>query len=398
MRVAHLAPVWRSAIVPHVLVSAYVHFPWCLQKCPYCDFASHAARRVDVPHDDYAGAVLRELSWRAGPLADATLASVYFGGGTPSLWSAQALGRVLTALRDACAREVDELEVTVECNPTSLEPDKARALRDVGVNRVSIGVQSLDDDALRYLGRLHDAAQALAALRTARDVFEDVNTDLMFGVPDLRPDALVEHARRLLDHGTTHLSAYALTIEPNTKFGTLHAEGKLPLAPDEGFAACYQALETELQERGFEHYEVSNYALPGRRSEHNLHYWQGGGYLGLGTGAVGCLTNGRGRARRYRNDATPQGYLAANGAAVEVFDEQLGPVEIVRERLMLGLRTSDGVDLDATQHAAGVDPLQGRTAAVERAIAQGNLLREANHLRVPHERWLHLDGIVAALF
>jgi oxygen-independent coproporphyrinogen-3 oxidase len=385
-----------------VLVSTYVHFPWCLQKCPYCDFASHAVRRGDVPHDAYADAVQRELAWRVesqgAGLGDATLASVYFGGGTPSMWSGRALGRVLAAIRGAFAREVDALEITVECNPTSLELDKAQALRDAGVNRVSIGVQSLDDDALRYLGRLHDAAQALAALATAREVFDDVNTDLMFGVPGLQPHALIEHAQRLIDGGATHLSAYALTIETNTKFGDLHAQGKLPLAPDEGFAACYLQLEAHLQQRGFEHYEVSNYALPGRRSEHNLHYWQGGGYLGLGTGAVGCLAQGHARARRYRNDPTPQGYLAAQGAAVEVFEEELNASDIVRERLMLGLRTSDGIDLDAAQRAVDIDPLHDRAAAVERAIAQGNLVREANHLRVPHERWLHLDGIVASLF
>ena len=323
---------------------------------------------------------------------------MFFGGGTPSLWSGQALARVLAAIRAAFADEVDPLEVTVECNPTSLERDKALALRDAGVNRVSIGVQSLDNTALRYLGRLHDAAQALDAVRTAHEVFDDVNADLMFGVPGLQPRALVDHAHRLVEQGVTHLSAYALTIEPNTKFGALHAEGKLPLAPEEGFAACYQQLEADLVQCGFEHYEVSNYALAGRRSKHNLHYWQGGTYLGLGTGAVGCLASAQGHARRYRNDPTPQGYLAADRTAIEVFEEHLVADDIVREHLMLGLRTSDGLDLDATQRATGIDPLRGRHAAIERAIAQGNLVRDANRLRVPHERWLHLDGIIANLF
>lgn len=382
-----------------VSLSAYVHFPWCLQKCPYCDFASASARRDQVPHAAYADAVCRELDWRAPALAEAKLASVFFGGGTPSLWEASALARVLGRVRAAFARQSEPLEVTVECNPSSLDEAKASALREAGVTRLSIGVQSLDDTQLRFLGRLHDAERALGAVRIARAAVGEVNADLMFGMPGLAPSAAAEHACRLVEAGATHVSVYALTVEPATQFGQLHAKGKLTLAPDETFAACYMKVEHALAARGFEHYEVSNYAPAGHECTHNLHTWKGGAYLGLGAGAVGCLRALPGHARRYRNDAEPARYVERSaGPQVEVFEEALDAETIVREHLMLGLRTADGVDLDVARAHAGIDPLASRDRAIARALALGNLVREANHLRVPRERWLHLDGIVAELF
>lgn len=382
-----------------MLLSVYVHFPWCLQKCPYCDFASATIRRDEVPHAAYADAVLRELAWRAGTIADATLASVYFGGGTPSLWDASELGRVLRAVRERFPRAIEPLEVTVECNPSSLDAGRARALVGAGASRLSIGVQSLDERRLRYLGRLHDAEGALTAVRAARSAIDNVSADLMFGMPGLSADAAAEYARRLADLDVAHLSVYALTIEPNTQFGQLHAKGRLEVAPDEMFAASFHAVERALGSVGFAHYEVSSYARAGRESAHNRHYWRGGAYLGLGAGAVGCVHTGPGASRRYRNDPTPARYLERSGErTVEVSDEALGVQELVRERWMLGLRTSDGIDLASVRESIGVDPLEGRHAAVERALARGNLVRVGERLRVPHERWLHLDGIIASVF
>lgn len=382
-----------------MLLSVYVHFPWCLQKCPYCDFASAAIRRDEVPHAAYADAVLRELAWRASTIDDATLASVYFGGGTPSLWDPSELGRVLGAIRERFPRQVESVEVTVECNPSSLDAERARALAGAGANRLSIGVQSLDEGRLRYLGRLHDAERALTAVRAARGAVDNVSADLMFGMPGLGADAAAEHARRLADLDVAHLSVYALTIETNTQFGQLHAKGRLEVAPDEMFAASFHAVERALDEVGFSHYEVSSYARAGRQSAHNRHYWRGGAYLGLGAGAVGCVHTGPGAARRYRNDPTPARYFERSGErAVEVSDEALGVQELVRERWMLGLRTVDGIDLADVRDGLGVDPLERRHAAVGRALARGNLVRDGERLRVPRERWLHLDGIIASVF
>jgi putative oxygen-independent coproporphyrinogen III oxidase len=379
--------------------SVYVHFPWCLQKCPYCDFASASIRRDGVPHRAYADAVLRELAWQAeqGPLGP--LESVFFGGGTPSLWQAEELGRVLHAILGAFGATADSVEITVECNPSSLDAQQAAALRRVGVNRLSIGVQALTESRLRYLGRLHDAAGALAALSAARSVMPRVSGDLMFGTPGQAPDGFIAELAQLVELGLSHLSIYALTIEPNTQFGELHRKGRLPLAREDDYADTFLRCEEFLAARGFDHYEVSNYARAGETSRHNQHYWRGGDYLGLGCAAVGCRTLAPGRARRVRNEPAPAAYVAADSlTALCSFEEELDAQTIVREGLMLGLRTEVGVDLRAIAERAGVDPRAQRERAIARAVERGNLVIEDERMHVPKPRWLHLDAIVADLF
>lgn len=372
--------------------SVYVHFPWCLKKCPYCDFASAGVRRSEVPHEAYADAVLRELEAR--DLSGRRLESVFFGGGTPSLWSAEALGRVLAGVLAAFAERADDLEITVECNPTSLDRAKAAALREVGVGRLSIGVQSLDADRLRYLGRLHDPEGALRAVREAVSEMPRVSADLMFGMPGQKPGDFAGEIERLLDTGIRHVSAYALTIEPDTQFGALHRKGKLPVAPDDDYADTFLRAREVFAAAGLGHYEVSNYAAPGETSRHNQHYWRGGDYLGLGAGAVGAMSEGH-AARRTKNDPRPERYLAGGGT---VFEEVLEPEDRVREALMLGLRTAEGVDLSAIEARTGVDPRIGRERALSRRVDRGDVLLDGAALRVPAERWLHLDAIVADLF
>jgi len=378
--------------------SVYVHFPWCLKKCPYCDFVTRKIDRPEIPHRAYADAIVRELDRRAGALADRRLVSVFFGGGTPSLWSAAELGRVLSATRDAFGAEAPELEVTVECNPSSLDAAKVEALREAGVARASIGVQSLDDDRLQFLGRFHDAPMALRALEDAVRSMPRVSADLMFGMPDQRPGELLDDVRRILDTGVRHVSAYALTIEPGTQFGELHRKGRLKIAGEDDYARMFERAGEIFRERGLEHYEVSNYAVRGEESRHNAHYWRAGDHVGLGAAAVGCLTSATGSARRWRNEPDPSGYLGAAPEETEAWEEHLGPDELVREALMLGLRTREGVDLEATRRRAGVDPLAGRENALERRVAAGDAVHEAGRLRIPESRWLRLDGIVADLF
>jgi oxygen-independent coproporphyrinogen-3 oxidase len=350
-----------------------------------------------VPHRAYADAVLCELEARRWLLEGATLASVFFGGGTPSLWEPRELGRVLSALRAAARSEVTELEVTVECNPSSLDRERAGALRAVGVNRLSIGVQSLDAGQLRFLGRLHDAQTALRAVAEARAEIDRVSADLMFGMPGQDPAQAAAEARALAELGLSHVSVYSLTIEPDTQFGQLHRKGRLPLAPEDSVAESFVAVGEALTGCGLSHYEVSNYAREGQQARHNQHYWRGGSYLGLGAGAVGCVRDAPGRARRYRNDPRPERYMA-DSARAEVEQESLGPQEIVRERLMLGLRTSEGVDLARARADAGVDPMAGRERALAAALSRGEVLSVGDTLRVPRERWLGLDSIIAALF
>ncbi|MGB8329281.1 MAG: radical SAM family heme chaperone HemW [Polyangiales bacterium] len=376
--------------------SVYVHFPWCARKCPYCDFATEPIRSNAIPHEEYADAVLRELHSRAPSLQGRELTSIFFGGGTPSLWGPRALKRALAGITAAFDEVSADLEVTVECNPSSLTRDGAAVLRDAGVGRLSVGVQSLRDPHLRFLGRLHDSEGAVAALKAATCEMPRVSADLMFGMPGQTLQELGEDIARIVETGARHISAYALTIEEKTMFGTLHRAGKLPVAPEDLYADLFEHAERCFADLGWTHYEVSNYAAASEESRHNLHYWRGGAYLGLGAAAVGCLDQGTGRAQRWRNDPNPRRYLAQLTPEADV--EDLGPDEIIREAWMLGLRTLDGIDLAATEARAGLDPKAGREQDIERAIARGNLIQLGRSLRVPTDRWLKLDGIVRDLF
>jgi putative oxygen-independent coproporphyrinogen III oxidase len=376
--------------------SVYIHFPWCARKCPYCDFATEPLRVAELPHQAYTDALLRELEARTDDLQGRRLKSIFFGGGTPSLWKPAELGRALAAIRAAFDTEVDDLEVTVECNPSSLTRENAALLREAGVGRLSIGVQSLRDSHLAFLGRLHDADRAIATLREAVAEMARVSADLMFGMPGQSGIELAEDIARIADTGVRHVSAYALTIEEKTMFGSLHRAGKLRVASEEQYASLFELAEARFADLGWTHYEVSNYAAEGEESRHNLHYWRGGAYVGLGAAAVGCLDHGPGRAERWRNDPNPRRYLTQTTLVTEA--ETLGPDEIIRESLMLGLRTIEGICLADTERRAGKSPLLGREREIETALERGDLVSEDQRLRVPQSRWLKLDGIVRDLF
>ncbi|RYE89289.1 MAG: radical SAM family heme chaperone HemW, partial [Myxococcales bacterium] len=345
----------------------YVHFPWCLEKCPYCDFVSYRTTREAIDQRGYTDAVLSELRARLAGLRASgeswSLASVFIGGGTPSLWEPDQLGRLLAELR-AELPAVGEVEVTAECNPSSLDRERAEGLARAGVNRLSIGVQSLDADRLKFLGRLHDGPGALRAVRDALDAgFARVSADLIYAVASQRPEEAVAEAAQLLDLGLTHLSAYSLTIEAGTRFGELARRGRLPLADDGATIETFFALHESLGQRGLGHYEVSNYAAPGQESQHNLGYWQGQLYLGLGCAAVGATPAPDGQVVRYRNQPVPEQYVAAVARAAPLFEagglpdsaESLDPEMRLRERIMLGLRLASGFDLEEAAASLGVD-------------------------------------------
>jgi len=305
---------------------------------------------------------------------------------------------VLAGIRGTFRTSVDDVEVTVECNPSSLDRPEAAALREAGVDRLSVGVQSLSDERLRFLGRFHDATGALAALQAALAEVDRVSADLMFGMPGQTWSALRDDLARVLDLGVRHVSSYALTIEPGTQFGELHRKGRLDAATEDDYADMYLGAAALMAERGLDHYEVSNWAEPGEESRHNQHYWRGGAYLGLGAAAVGCLDAGPGRARRWRNEPVGERYLEREPDATEVWEEVLDADALVRESLMLGLRTREGTSLTGAARRAGVDPLAGRERALARRVEAGDVVHEGDHLRVPRDRWLRLDGIVADLF
>jgi oxygen-independent coproporphyrinogen-3 oxidase len=375
----------------------YVHFPYCLAKCPYCDFVSYAKERETIDHAGYADAVLEELRARAGSVAGRRIETIFFGGGTPSLWDPRELGRVLRGIRETLPC-TDELEITVECNPTSLDEDRARALVDQGVNRVSIGVQSLRDERLRYLGRLHDAAGARIAVEGALRVVPRVSGDLIFGLPGQTPDESRTEALELCNLGLSHVSCYQLTIEPGTRFGELAKRGRLPLADDGAVAEGFLAIDEALGARGFRHYEVSNYARTGQEARHNLGYWRGDEYLGLGCGAYGFVMREAGSGVRYRNEVLPESYVVRAGDIRDTSEPLDGPT-LMRERIMLGLRMDGGIDLDQAAETLGTPGwTEERDRVATWLVERGRVVREAGRLRVPRAAWLWTDDTAARLF
>jgi len=384
-------------------LGVYVHFPWCLAKCPYCDFFSLAAERGAIPHREYADAMLVELERRAEELGARTLTSVFFGGGTPSLWEPRELGRVLAAIRRTFPG--DGVEVTAECNPSSFDERRAEELRAVGVNRVSLGVQGLERERLGFLGRLHDPDGALRAVATALKAgFARVSADLIFGVAGESPEVARREALAVAELGPTHLSAYALTIEPGTRFGALAKAGKLPLLEEDLVARSFEVVGRALEDLGFEHYEISNFAREGHYAAHNLAIWRGEPYLGLGTGAWGTVPRERGLVR-YRNAPAPERYLTASATAPlwEISElvsdaERLDAETALRERLMLGLRLAEGVDLARAERETGaVAFTRERERAAERLVRSGRLVRAGDTLRIPKSAWLFADGVVREL-
>lgn len=406
----------------------YVHFPWCLAKCPYCDFVSYASPADSIDHQAYADAVIREVRARADALSGPQVSTVFFGGGTPSLWEPRELGRALASIREALACTDDRsnarapLEVTVECNPTSLDEERARALADVGVNRLSIGVQSLRDERLRHLGRLHDAKGAREAVRSAmRAGFARVSANLIFGLPEQSAADAREEALELVDLGLTHVSCYQLTIEPGTRFGELARRGRLPLADDGAVAESFLAIDDALAARGFRHYEVSNFAKPGEEARHNLGYWRGEEYLGLGCAAFGFVRSdsggqpgphpngGRAHGVRYRNPAQPERFVeatryakggpAGDGDGLSESIELLDCETLLRERIMLGLRLDGGIDIDAAAGALGAQAwTPERSRAAEWLVQRGRIVRRGSSVSIPRTAWLWTDDTAARLF
>jgi putative oxygen-independent coproporphyrinogen III oxidase len=389
-------------------VGVYVHFPWCIKKCPYCDFLSVPTARQDIPQERYTDAVVREVEARHAELGPHSLRTVFFGGGTPSLWQPAQLGRVLAAIQAAFDPGPVGPEVTVECNPGSLSLDSARALRDVGVNRLSIGVQALDEERLRFLGRWHSTSQALAAVQAAiASGMPRVSADLIYGVAGQTPEAAAGEVRQLAELGLNHLSAYALTIEAQTAFGALAKKGRLPQAPDSSVADSFIAVDEALAGLGLEHYEISNFARPGHCAEHNLGYWRGLDYVGLGCGAWGTVSR-QGQRFRYRNRPQPQGYMDTALSlvghepealrALESEREALSPDTLLSESLMLGLRLAEGVDVERAAARTGASMWTSeRRRSARRLIERGQLQEDGPRLSIPKPAWLFADGIISQL-
>ena len=332
----------------------YVHWPFCRSKCPYCDFNSHVRERIDVPR--WHNALLAELDHYAAETSGRTLTSVFFGGGTPSLMPP----RTVAAVLERCARywQVDAaLEVTLEANPTSVEAVRFGAFHAAGVNRLSLGVQALDDRALVFLGRHHNVAEALDALALARRHFSNVSFDLIYARPGQTEAAWREELARALEEGPRHLLLYQLTIEPGTAFHAARRRGELVLPAPALAAALFEVSQAAMEAAGLPAYEISNHARPGAESRHNLTYWRYGDYVGVGPGAHGRLTFG---ARKFatRQHRAPEAWLAAveqNGHATRA-RKALDRSDRLAELAMMGLRLSSGVPRTAFRRELAGEP------------------------------------------
>lgn len=328
----------------------YIHWPFCLSKCPYCDFNSHV--RQGLSFNEWEAALLADLRHEAAAAAGAGLDSVFFGGGTPSLMPPELVATLLAEAERLWGFN-PAIEITLEANPTSVEAANFAALAAAGVNRVSLGLQALDDEALRFLGRQHSAREGLAALQTAQGVFSRVSFDLIYARPGQTPEHWAAELERALGFGTGHLSLYQLTIEPGTRFATDVRQGAFVPLDDDPAADLYALTREMTEAAGLPAYEISNHARPGEESRHNLTYWRYQDYAGIGPGAHGR----RGGVATVRH-RKPENYLAALGRNGHGISEErvLAPREQAAEALLMGLRLREGVDADALARRFGLEP------------------------------------------
>jgi len=321
----------------------YIHWPFCLSKCPYCDFNSHV-RRAPIDEARFVRAFAAEIAATAARVGGRTVSTVFFGGGTPSLMQQATVGAVL----DALARHwtiAPDVEITLEANPTSVEATRFRGFRAAGVNRVSLGVQALDDRALSELGRLHTAREALEAVAVARGIFARYSFDLIYARPQQTPRDWADELTRAIAEGGEHLSLYQLTIEPETPFAALHAAGKLKIPDEDTARALYDTTQEVCAAHGLPAYEISNHARPGSECRHNLVYWRAQEYAGIGPGAHGRL-DVAGNRHATATEKSPQQWLARverDGHGL-IADDALTREELADEFLLMGLRLAEGID------------------------------------------------------
>jgi putative oxygen-independent coproporphyrinogen III oxidase len=371
----------------------YVHWPFCLSKCPYCDFNSHVRHeKPDEPR--FTAAISSELAHAASMTGPRVVNSIFFGGGTPSLMSPETVATILQTIASHW-RFASDVEITLEANPTSVEAGRFRGYRAAGVNRVSLGVQSLNNDSLKFLGRLHTAEEALKAVDVARKNFERISFDMIYAQPGQTPAAWREELARALREGSEHLSIYQLTIEPETPFEALFKKGSLKIPDHELGRALWDVTQELCNAAGLEAYEISNHARVGTECRHNLVYWRYGEYVGVGPGAHGRLGTGDQR-RATVTEKHPERWLAQveKGGHGLVVDEPLSRTEQADEYLLMGLRLREGIDLMRYQALSGqpLDPAQ-----ILVLQEHGLIESDTKLLRVTSQGFPLLDSIVADL-
>ncbi|MBV2121927.1 MAG: radical SAM family heme chaperone HemW [Candidatus Thiodiazotropha sp. (ex Ctena orbiculata)] len=346
-------------------LSLYIHIPWCVRKCPYCDFNSHAAKQ-GLPEQAYVDALLNDLSLDSKLIEGRQLSSIFIGGGTPSLFSSAAVARLLEGIERRFVF-AESMEITLEANPGAVEAGSFAGYRQAGVNRLSLGFQSLQTSTLQALGRIHSPQEARDAFAQARKAgFDNINVDLMFGVPEQTLAMAEEDLAAAIELDSEHLSYYQLTLEPNTPFH--HAPPAVP--DDEQLWQMQQQGMERLANAGYSHYEVSAYARQGRECRHNMNYWRFGDYLGIGAGAHAKLSLADGRVKRFWKQRHPDAYLAADKTSDFIQGERLlAEEDLVMEFMMNALRLLEGVELNLFESHTGVAPEKIETA-LQQAVAR----------------------------
>ncbi len=374
----------------------YIHWPFCLSKCPYCDFNSHVRERIDAAA--WQSALRRELTHWGEQTQGRTLTSIFFGGGTPSLMPPDTVAALIEAARRHW-RTDDALEVTLEANPTSVEAGKFAAFRQAGVNRVSVGIQALRPEALQMLGRQHDVTQARRAVGLAAQHFERFSFDLIYARPEQSVADWRKELSEALSFGASHLSLYQLTIEPGTQFATLFARGDLRIPDEETGAALYELTQELCEQAGLPAYEISNHARPGQECRHNLTYWYYGDYIGIGPGAHGRVTV-RGQKLATRTHRAPEEWLkrvTADGTGVTE-QTPIPRAEQLDEFLLMGLRTHSGISRARLRSDFGADvETLLRAERVPTLQKHGLVELTPTHLRATADGRLKLNALLAEL-
>lgn len=368
-------------------VAIYIHWPFCLKKCPYCDFNSHVSDSVN--HDDWRQAYRKELSHYASLLESRIVTSIFFGGGTPSLMEPQTVQSVLEDI--AIYWQIDpQCEITLEANPTSIEASKFRDFRSAGINRVSVGVQSLRDEQLQFLGREHNAAEALKALDIAATIFDRMSFDLIYARPNQTMKEWESELREAIQYAKGHMSLYQLTIEDGTQFKTLRDSGRLVELDYDVAGDMYHMTANIMETAGMPAYEISNYANLGQESRHNLIYWRYQDYIGIGPGAHGRLTLPDGRKIATRTHKAPEIWMKnvmETGSGAKPF-EDLSLQDQLEERIMMGLRLREGIELI---------PQLENNESIDFLIKNNYLNLSNRQLSVPQDKWPVLDSILAKI-
>ena len=372
----------------NIPLSLYVHLPWCIRKCPYCDFNSHEIKNGSFPEREYVDAVVRDLKFSADLFRGRKLESVFLGGGTPSLMSAQGIGAILEAVDAVCGLPAGT-EITLEANPGASDNGRFAGYRNLGVNRLSIGAQSFDDARLSAIGRIHDAGEARAAVTAAAGAgFTDINIDLMYGLPGQTAQGALADLATAVSLEPAHISWYQLTIEPNTVF---HA--KPPPLPGDDITWEMQTRGADyLAGQGYRQYEVSAWSRPGSECRHNLNYWEFGDYLGVGAGAHGKITNGA--ITRQSRLRVPQSYMRAAGSDAAIAAQRtLGEQDLILEFMLNVLRLKNGAPLSRFSARTGLAPARVQ-AQVDAARADGLLEHEPGLLKATKKGARYLNDLL----